>query len=457
MTLQAILSTLWRRRVLFLASVVLALGAIAALTFSLPKTYRATATLFIGTSAGGEDAVLDTAAGEQLARTYTTLAGNPNVAEQVRSGLPYSIPRSELLGKMSFAPVERTRLLEISAEDTSRRRSRDLANAYATVFADRANAAAPRDRTQASVVVSERAALPTGPVKPNPPLYLGLGAVFALLLATGIALLRERLDDRLLLTREDEGLFGHPILGRIPAVARLGDAADAWLADAFRLLKTNVDFLSEDPAQVVLVTSAAAVQGKSTVASRLALAMLGDGETVVLVEADLRRPGIAQSEHGLGVEASAVGLTNFLIGAKSLAEIKVPVPGRPGLDVVWSGPTPPNPSGLLGSPKFARLIERLRKDYDRVIIDTPPISIGADASTAVPLADVSLFVVDVERNRRSSIRSGLNQLEAAHPSGIGVVLSRTAPPGAEQTQYYMDGMRARGGPLPATLGRPVER
>ena len=246
-------------------------------------------------------------------------------------------------------------------------------------------------------------------------------------------------------------------MGRIPSAARLGNAPDAWLADAFRLLKTNVDFLAEGPAQVLVVTSAAAVQGKSTVASRLALAMLGDGETVALVEADLRRPGIAQSEHGLGVDASHVGLTNYLIGAKSLAEVKMPVPNRPGLDVVWSGPTPPNPSGLLGSPTFARLIRELRKQYDRVIIDTPPISIGADASIAVPLADVSLFVVDVARNRRSSVRTGLNQLQAARPTRIGVVLSRTEPPSSEQSQYYMDGMQARQSPLPATLGRPAER
>jgi receptor protein-tyrosine kinase len=454
MTLQAILSTLWRRRVLFLVSVVLGLGAVAALTYSLPKTYRATATLFVGTGPDVDEALLDTAVGEQLARTYTTLAGNPNVAEEVRSGLSYSISRSELLGKMSFAPVERTRLIEISAEDDSPQTVQELANEYATVFAERANEAASRDGTQANLTVSESAALPTGAVKPNPPLYLGLGAVFALLVASGIALLRERFDDRLRLGIEDEALFGHTIVGRIPTASRKGDP---WLADAFRLLKTNVDFLDENPAQVVLVTSAAAVQGKSTVASRLALADLGDGKTVVLVEADLRRPGIAESDHGLGVEASLFGLTNYLIGAIPFADVKVPVPGRPGLDVVWSGPIPPNASGLLGSPRFARLIRDLRKEYDRVIIDTPPISIGADASIAVPLTDVSLFVVDAERNRRSSVRSGLSQLEATHPSRIGVVLSRTKPPSSEQSQYYMAAMEARQDPLPATSGRSSKR
>ncbi len=454
MTLQAILSTLWRRKILFLVSVALGIAAVAGITFSLPKTYRATATLFVGTAPEVDEAIIDTAVGEQLARTYTTLAGNPNVADEVRSQLPYSISRSELLGKMSFAPVERTRLIEISVEDESRQLAQDLANEYATVFADRANGAASSEGTQGMVTISETAALPTGAVKPNPPLYLGLGAVFAVLVAAGIVLLRERFDDRLLLSGEDAVVLGHPIVGRIPTASR---HRDALLADAFRLLKTNVDFLYGGPAQVVLVTSAAAVQGKSTIASRLALADLGEGETVVLVEADLRRPGIAESDLGLGVEASPLGLTDYLIGAKSIAEVKEPVPGRPGLDVLWSGPIPPNPSGLLGSPRFARLIMELREEYDRVIIDTPPISIGADASIAVPLADVSLFVVDTQRNRRSSVRSGLRQLEAAHPSRIGVVLSRTEPPKSEQSQYYVDGMQARHGPLLARAGRPSKR
>jgi capsular exopolysaccharide synthesis family protein len=454
MTLQAILSTLWRRRLLFLLSVALGLGAVAALTFSLPKTYRATATLFVGTAPEVDEALIDTTVGEQLARTYTTLAGNPNVADAVRSELPYSTSRPELLAKMSFAPVERTRLIEISAEDDSRQRAQDLANEYARVFADRANAAASSDGTQATVTISEPAALPAGAVKPNPPLYLGLGAVFAMLVATGIALLRERFDDRLLVSSEDAVLLGHPIVGRIPTASRHGVAL---LADAFRLLKTNVDFLYGGPTQVVLVTSAAAVQGKSTVASRLALADLGEGETVALVEADLRRPGIAESDLGLGVEASPVGLTDYLIGARSLAEVKEPVPGRPGLDVLWSGPIPPNPSGLLGSPKFAQLIRELRETYDRVIIDTPPISIGADASIAVPLADVSLFVVDAQNNRRSSVRSGLRQLEAARPSRIGVVLSRIELPRSEQSQYYVDGIQARHGPTLARSNRLSKR
>lgn len=458
MTLQAILSILWRRRLLFLVAFVVCMGAVAALTFTLPKSYRATATLFVGTGPESQAAVVDTALGEQLSRTYTTLAGNANVADEVRRALPYEISRSELLGKMAFAPVERTRLLEISAEDQSPQQAQDLANEYATVFSRRVNTQARTGQAQATVTVNERAALPTSAVKPNPPLYLGLGVVFALLVAAGLALLRERFDDRLVVSNEDDTLLGYPIVGRIPSESRLGKAAEARLADAFRLLKTNVDFLADGPSQVILITSAAAVQGKSTVASRLAQAALGDGDQVVLVEADLRRPGIAQSEHGLAAEPSPIGLTNYLTGTKSLEEVTMPVPGRPGLDVIWAGPVPPNPSGLLGSRKFDHLIRDLRRRYDRVIIDTPPISIGADASIAVPLADVSLFVVDAERNRRSSVRGGISQLEATRPGSVGIVLSRTEPPRRDQeSQYYMDGGVNARSDSSTKLGRAVQR
>ena len=98
---------------------------------------------------------------------------------------------------MSFAPIERTQLLEISAEDGSRSRTRLLANRYAEVFVRRVNAQHDRGEAPTTIAVSEPAALPVRPVRPNPPLYLGLGRLFALLLAAGVVLLRERFDDRI--------------------------------------------------------------------------------------------------------------------------------------------------------------------------------------------------------------------------------------------------------------------
>src|ERR671924_452709 len=116
MSIEQIGSLVWRRRLAFVVTLVACVVAVVVVTYQLPKSYQATATLLVGSSEVEKTAVVDSGLGEQLARTYTTLAGNPNVADEVRAALPLQLSRSELLGRMSFAPVERTRLLQISAE-----------------------------------------------------------------------------------------------------------------------------------------------------------------------------------------------------------------------------------------------------------------------------------------------------------------------------------------------------
>ena len=440
MSVDAIVWTLWRRRGLFLASLALFTGLLVAVTLALPKTYRATATLYVGSGQRVDDQSADTATGEQLVRTYTTLAGNPNVADEVLRTLPEAGSRAELLARMSFAPVERTRLIEVSAEEGSPERASQVANAYAGVFVNRVNAEAARESTGAKVALSEPAALPTTAVKPNPPLYIGLGSVLAALLAAGVALVRDRLDDRVAVGEDDEDFLGFPIVGRIPsAKTSPGDLTDARLADAIRMLKANLDFLGNGASGVVLVTSAGAVEGKSSVAVRLALSSLGDGEKVALVEADMRRPGVAAGLGELALEPGAQGLSNYLAGVAKSDDVLHPVPSRPGLSVVPAGPAPPNPSGLLRSRPFGALIGQLARRCDRVVIDTPPVSVGADASVAMPEADVVLFVVDAEGSRSTAVRAGLNQLRAAKAGPVGIVVSRAQGAGLQASGYYHNG------------------
>jgi capsular exopolysaccharide synthesis family protein len=439
MSFDAVLSTLWRRRLSFVLTFTACMAVVVAVTLALPKTYRATATVFVGTGASSRQAN-DSTFAEQLVRTYTSLAANANVADVVRGRLDSNESRSSLLAKMSFAPVERTRLLEISAEDDSPAGARRIANTYAGVFVQRVNQKAADDQAQATVSLDEPASLPDGAAKPNPPLYIGLGALLSLLLAAGVVALRERLDDHLEISDEDEDVLGEPILARIPDVKPSDSRSAPLLADTARLLKTNLDFLCDSPPRIVAVTSATPVEGKSLTAARLALAAMGDGEEVVLVEADLRRPGVEDALEGANRDGSGKGLTSYLVGAAGQAEVTRPVPGRRGLHVVLAGPLPPNPSGLLRSPRFGQLVRELRERYDRVIIDTPPVSIGADASIVVSHADAGLFVLDAHKSTRLAVRKGLSQLAAARPGRIGIVLNRVRAPRAKDHGYYSPGV-----------------
>lgn len=436
MSSDQILRALRRRRIAFLVTFVLCVAAVVAATLLLPKTYTGTATLYVGGRIS-PDTFVDTVRIEQNTRTYVTLAGNPNVAELVVDRLPFELTRSQLLDRMSFAPVERTPLIQIGAEAAAPDEAQELANTYASVFVERVEELFEEGRAPAEISVSEEAVEPTSPSKPNPPLYVGFGTLLSLLLALGVALLRERLDTRIRVAAEDDAVLGETILARIPRIDGTSARAAREAADRFRVLKTNLDFVGDDPPKVIVVTSPGVSEGKTTVSANLALIAVGDGERVVLVEADLRRPGLDGTVFAGSATRSSVGLSNYLVGAASESEVLTTHPQHPELSVVWSGVIPPNPTALLGSPRLDELIASLREVFDRVIIDTCPISVGADASVIASRVDGTLYVVDERTTKQPQAQAGLNQLNGVRARLLGIVLNRSKLVGTD-SYYYQD-------------------
>jgi tyrosine-protein kinase len=423
MSVDQIASALWRNRLIFVATFIACLVSVVVVTFSLPRAYRSTATLFVGDEQTARALEFNPTLGESLTRTYSTLAANPNVANAVLARLPLELSRSELLSRMSFTPVERTQLLQISAEGGSRAEARLIANTYASVFVERVRGQRAAGKTQSRVSVNEPAALPSSAFKPNPPLYIGLGGLLSLFLAFGITLIRERLDKTMRIPEEEDMVLGHPVLARIPRIAGPLGFSSPEIVDAFRLLKTTLDFVDDRVVQALMITSPGPVEGKTSIATQLAVTDALDGEKVVLIEADLRRPGIATTFASQGVERSETGLTHYLVRSVGEDQIIASHPRYPSLDIIWSGPIPPNPTGLLRSDSFARLIQNLRSRYDRIIVDTPPVSVGADASVTAGQVDATLFVVDARGTSRSRAQSGLNQLKKVRANVLGIVLN----------------------------------
>lgn len=437
MSIDQLAAILWRRRRSFLVALVLCTIAVVAGTLSLDKTYYATATLFVGEPVSQQEFV-DTRLVEQHTRTYATLAANPNSAAKVAEQLPYGLERDELLQRMSFTPVERTQLLQIAAEGKTPESAQTIANTYSETFTERMTALFEDGKAPAAISLNEPAVLPTAPSKPNPPLYIGFGVLLSLFLALAFALLRERLDTRLRVSPADDEVLGQPIVGRIPSFDGRDGRSDRGVFDRFGILKTNLDFFDEDPARVVVVTSPGVSEGKSTVSANLALAAAADGERVVLIEADLRRPGLASTVIADSVERRPVGLSNYLVGAATQEQILTPHPEYPRLAVIWSGLIPPNPTALLGSHRLDALLESLRLDFDRVVIDTCPISIGADASVIASRADGALYIIDERSTKRTEAVAGLNQLRGVRARLLGVVLNRSSMAGADG-YYYKEG------------------
>jgi capsular exopolysaccharide synthesis family protein len=441
LNIQEITSVLWRRRWAVAATFVICFFAVVAITLLVPKTYKATATLFVGP----QNRNLDTSQGQQLATTYTTLASNPSVARAVVQHLPQPLTRDELLSRMSFAPVQSTQLVQISAEGGSPAEARKIANTYASIFVRRAQASYRAGAIPGPVAFSDPATHPSSPVKPQPVLYIGFGLLLSVLLAAGAALVLDRLDRGLRIESGDETVLDEPILARIPTLSSrslvgadgprtiVADAFRTLRTDAFRVLLTNLDLATVAPARMVVITSPGPGDGKTTIATQLALTAANDGERVTLVECDMRRPSL---DRGLpyGLPRREVGLSDYLSGRASAKDIVSQNGPVPNLRIVWAGSARRELGSLLRSPSLAHLLRSLREQSDWVVVDTPPVSIGDDASALSSHVEGTVVVVDPQLTTLPGLRASLNQLAKVRARLLGVVVNN-APVGQMASDY----------------------
>nr|WP_306254571.1 CpsD/CapB family tyrosine-protein kinase [Ornithinimicrobium cryptoxanthini] len=214
-------------------------------------------------------------------------------------------------------------------------------------------------------------------------------------------------------------------------------------SEAFRSLRTNLFYLSPDePARTLLITSTVPNEGKSTTSVNLALTMAETGARVCLIEGDLRRPRMLEY---MGLE-SAAGLTDVLVGRVDVEDVLQPHVSN--LHVLGCGPIPPNPSELLGSAAMERLLERLSKDYDYVVIDAPPVLAVTDAAVLSTLADGTIVVVGVGVVKRDTLSRAIAALERVDANVLGVVLNRLPVKGPDAYAYdyqsYRPGVEIEG-------------
>ena len=170
-----------------------------------------------------------------------------------------------------------------------------------------------------------------------------------------------------------------------------------------------------------MISSSIPGEGKSTIAINLAVSLADAGARVILVDADLRRPSIAEY---VGIEGG-VGLTTVLIGRAEVEDVVQPL-GKTSLDLLPAGQIPPNPSELLGSMAMAELLERLSASYDMVLLDSPPLLPVTDAVVLSNLAGGALVVVGVDRIHRPQLQQSLESLETAGAHLFGIVMNKIA-------------------------------
>lgn len=280
-----------------------------------------------------------------------------------------------------------------------------------------------------NVRVLDRARPAGRPLRPKPVRNTALAVFLGLLAGVGLAFLAEKMDTSIVSQEQVEEVLGLSFLGIIPRIPQTKDGALAELvvhhlpksatAECLRAVRTNLLFMSpEKPLRTILVTSSGPQEGKTTTAASLAITMSGSGNKVLLVDGDMRRPRV----HRIFGLPNTVGLSALILGEVGLADAVRPS-GIPQLDVLPCGPIPPNPAELLHTAAFRRILEEVGTRYDRVIIDSPPVGVVADAVVVSTLVDGALVVLKAGATSRDLAAQGVKQLRDVNARVFGAVLN----------------------------------
>ncbi|MDG4819613.1 polysaccharide biosynthesis tyrosine autokinase [Micromonospora sp. WMMD956] len=456
MDVRDFLRTVRRSWWVVLLSVMVGLAVAALVTVRTEPRYAASVTFFVTTpNQGVTDAYQGNVFMQQRVKSYADLLQSDRLAQSVVGKTPLGLTAEEVQARVSAAALPDTVLLRGTVTDTDATRALRLTEAITTQFVDLVKEveSAGEGRTPpVKVEVISGPRVDSSPVSPNPARNLALGALGGLLGGIALALLRTRLDTRLRDSVALQRATGSPLLGEIPfdAAARtapliVGDAATSPRAEAVRKLRTNLRFVDvHEPARVIAVTSALQGEGKTTLSCNLAIALAEAGWRVALVDADLRRPKVAEY---LGMEAG-VGLTDVLLGDVSVGDV-VQRWGDKSLLVLPAGSAPPNPSELLGSKAMADLLLVLRESADIVVIDTAPLRTVTDGVVVAVQADGALMVSRYGRTDRGQVGAAAQALQAVSVRLLGCVLNMAKLGRAETYQYESYRVEVPAGPAAA--------
>lgn len=442
-------------------SVIVALaliGAVAAFAYArtTPPTYTSTAKVYVSLNNGEttSDLLQGSAFVKNLIDSYAALADMPVVLDAVAEDVGIDGPGRSLAGAVTADALLNTSIIEIKVVDGSPERSAAIANSVATNLSETVERLSPGAASGAQAVsldVVSEATVPAYPSAPRTKFLVLTGALVGLALGVVTALLWSALDTRVRTQRDVEALVAEkaPILGAIPRSRRRGaplavlDDPLSSTAEAYRKIQTNLSYIDvADPARVIVVTSSVPGEGKSTTARNVALTLAEGTRRVLLLDADLRRPSVSQS---FGLEAS-VGLTTVLVGRARLDEVVQNVEVD-NLDVLPSGPLPPNPHQLIESTAMRDLLSTARSSYDVVVIDTPPLLPVSDAAVLTTMADGTILVIGSKRVRRHQLRQAMRSLDAVGSRLLGIVMT-FAPRSGLEGEFYGYRAERRGLRLP---------
>ena len=293
-----------------------------------------------------------------------------------------------------------------------------------------------------SAVIVDKAITPINPVKPNKKLTLAIGAVLGFFLGILVVFIRESLDR----TINDEEfvrhvLKGEPVLGRVPEIEFpegsehpelvVINSPTSPFSEALKLAATNIEYSDTPAPKVVAFTSSGPGEGKTLTAANIAISYAQNGYKTLLLDLDMRRPRV---EKVLGIERSNIGIVNHLL--KDVPLNKITQNYLENFDIIPVGPVPPNPTALLTSKKLEEAMNILKNEYDRIVIDLPPILAAADALIISKYTDGIVMIVNSGKTQKASFRIAYDNIKTSGIKLLGAVINGINSKYSSYYYYY---------------------
>jgi capsular exopolysaccharide synthesis family protein len=394
---------------------------------------------------------------ERTAATNLALASLDKVATRVETKLKLDLSADELRKRVELDPQGQADIVTITATGDTPGQAARIANAFADeVVAARRDAAqqkiqrvidainaklagtsetdplsgelrrraeqldVERQLETGEVEIAEPAVPPREKSSPKPLRNTAIGLLLGLILGSLLAIVLQRFDRRVESESEVGELFDAPVVARVPVERNSGWERELF-AESFQFLRANLQLRDPEASwRTIAITSALPGNGKSTVAARLAEALALSGSEVVVVDCDLRRPTL----HSYYAVDSQEGVTSALVGLRDPVDM-LRRTYIPTVRLLPAGPLMPLPASVLAGTKgMGEVLSRLRRVADYVIVDTSPVTIGADALAIASSVDATLVVVDIDSVRRDVLAAANEQLRAARANIVGVVINR---------------------------------
>ncbi len=381
------------------------------------------------------------------------------VANRIESEYQAALKREQLLRKALEAQKAEANILNSKLVEYSllKREYETNQQLYEGLLERLKEAGISSGLRSSNIHIVDRARPPLSPVRPRKSLNILLSLVVGLVVGGVLALFNEYLDNSVKVPEEVEQLVNLPVLGIIPAVSSVNGGPprralpgltaaspsnselatiaqpQSVVSEAYRALRTSILLsTSKQPPQTILVSSGQPREGKTTTALNLAITLAQRGDRVVLVDTDLRRPRVHRA-FGLTNDR---GLSSFLAGNSPVDELPRAIRQIPNLFVITSGPTPPNPAELLSCEPLEELFAELRRQFDFIVLDSPPAITVADGMILAAHADGVMLVVHGGVTTRETLKHTTKLMTSVSARLIGVVLNNVDIRSVDYKYYY---------------------